>query len=346
MSGSVRTPRIRALADGAQVPQIISAQINSASHATADRFRLTIAASGSNAVTLLDGAGQLIDVQASLDGLAWISLVQGEIDHLRLDPISQRLIIEGRDLSARMIESRLAETFTNQTSSDVAQTLAGRHGLDANITATTTPIGAYWQLEHDAVSLETFCRSHSEWDLLLALAARERFDLWVSGTTLNFEPSAQAAVDPVTILVTDCLSAALERSLTLARDIEVTIKSWNSRQAKSFSTTARAARTGTASALPPLRYVQIVPNLTVADAQTLAQARLADLSRQERSFTAEMPGDLTLLPRQQIALAGTNTDFDQLYWIDHITRRIAWQSGFTQTIRARNASPGLDVEFS
>ncbi len=349
MSGPIRTPRIRALANGTLLPSLIAAQIDSTSHATADRFRLTMALPappfGTNVASILQNAGQLLEVQASTDGLAWTSLVQGEIDHLRLDPVSQRLTLEGRDLSARLIESRLTETFTNQTASDVATTLAGRHGLAANVQTTATPIGAYWQLEHDVVSLDSFCRSHSEWDLLLTLAAREGFDLWVSGTTLNFQPTAQSTSAPTTIAVSDCLSIVLERSLTLARDIEVTIKSWNSREAKGFSRTARTARTGPSAGLSPLRAIQIIPNLSLADAQAIAQSRLADLTRQERILTANMPGDLILAPRQQLALAGTATDFDQLYWIERITRSLTWRSGFTQTIRARNASPGIEVEF-
>ena len=133
MSGPIRTPRIRALANGTLLSSLIAAQIDSTSHATADRFRLTMALPappfGTNVASILQNAGQLLEVQASTDGLAWTSLVQGEIDHLRLDPVSQRLTLEGRDLSARLIESRLTETFTNQTASDVATTLAGRHGL-------------------------------------------------------------------------------------------------------------------------------------------------------------------------------------------------------------------------
>jgi len=51
-----------------------------------------------------------------------------------------------------------------------------------------------------------------------------------------------------------------------------------------------------------------------------------------------MPGELSLMPRQQIMLVGTGTAFDQVYWIDEITRRLDVQGGFTQTVRARNCT--------
>ena len=56
-----------------------------------------------------------------------------------------------------------------------------------------------------------------------------------------------------------------------------------------------------------------------------------------------MPGELFLAPRQQIALTGTGTGFDQIYWIDSITRRVSFHGGFTQSLTARNASPGLSI---
>ena len=273
------------------------------------------------------------------------SLIQGNIDQLRADPISGQITLEGRDLSARLIDTRLAASYPNQTASDLAEKFALQAGLLPNVAPTTTMVGTYWQLEHDQVALAAHCRARSQWDLLLQLAARERFDLWVSGTTLNFQPSAQSVAVPAILSPSDCLRLSLERSLTLARDISVTVQSWNSRQGSAISQTARLSRSaGGAGGAAPLSYTYLVPNLTAADAQSLAERRLAELSRHERVIEADMPGELALSPRQQILLANTGTAFDQTYWIDSITRRLSVQQGFTQSLRARNASPGLSIE--
>jgi hypothetical protein len=84
--------------------------------------------------------------------------------------------------------------------------------------------------------------------------------------------------------------------------------------------------------------VYIAPNLTPDVALKLAQQRLAELTQHERVIVAEMPGELSLTPGQQILLQGTGTAFDRIYSIDSIERRLDVAHGFAQQIRARNAS--------
>jgi phage protein D len=346
-SGTLRQPRLRVLANGAILPSAIAADITSNNHYAADRFRLTAHLTSPEMLSWSATDEVLIDIQIALFGTDWTSLIQGEVDQLQLDPRSGLLHLEGRDLTARFIQARTQETFANRTSSEIAAILAARHGLDTDIATTTTPVGAYWQLEHDRITLDSFGRAITEWDLLVALAGHEGFDVWVSGTTLHFNaprPSpAPAILRPVATQdgPANVISLQLDRALTLAGDIEVVVKSWNSRQANAFVQTARATRssgvTGSTKG-KPLRYVYVVPNLTPDAALKLAQVRLAELTRHERVIQAQMPGELTLMPRQQIGLEGTATAFDQLYWIDEITRRIDVGSGFTQHLRARNVS--------
>lgn len=348
---ALRHPRLRVLADGIELPGAISAEITANNHYAADRYRLGLHVTPQQAAVWSDTPSALLDIQLALDINDWTSLIQGEVDQLHLDPRTNLLSLHGRDLTSRLVESRTQETFANQTASDIATLLASRHFLTPDVTRTTTPVGAYWQLEHDHITLDSFTRSITEWDLLVTLAGHEDFEVWVTGTTLHFHPR-QTTPAPRAILrpwpsaagPANLISLQLERALTLARDIEVTVKSWNSRQASAFTQTARAIRqpgtggSGAGAKAPLQRYVFVVPNLTPDAALKLAQTRLAELSRHERVIQAEMPGDLTLAPRQPILLGGTNTCFDQPYWIDEITRRIDTHHGFTQHLRARNTS--------
>ncbi len=57
------------------------------------------------------------------------SLLQGEADSVSIDPINNTAEIDGRDLTARLLDARTQETFANQTASEIANTLAARHGL-------------------------------------------------------------------------------------------------------------------------------------------------------------------------------------------------------------------------
>ena len=345
---NVRQPRIRAFANGTPLSGVLEADILTNNHYAADRFRLAVA---NPDPALLDTSVLALDIQLALDGLAWTSLLQGEVDSLDHDPIANRLDLHGRDYAARLIEARTQETFANQTSSEIAATIAARHGLTADAEATTTPVGRYWQLEHDRITLDQFSRTTTEWDLLTTLAGHEGFDVWVTGTTLHFR-SNDAAATPAAILrpvatltgPPNVISLRLERALTLARDIEVTVKSWNNRQQTAFVQTARrpsTSRIGQGKVPgPPQKYAFVVPNLTPDDALKLAQRKLAELSAHERIVIAEMPGDLTLSPRQQVRLEGTGTGFDQTYWIDAIERHLHVDRGFTQRLHARNTSAG------
>lgn len=340
---SLRTPRLRVLSNNTLLPGVLSAEITSNNHYAADRFRLTLQVSAIDANTWSATPEALLDIQFSLDGFSWTSLLQGEVDQLHLDPRRLQLTLEGRDLTARLIQARTQETFANQTSSEIASALAARHGLTANVSHTTTPAGTYWQLEHDRIALDSFCRAVTEWDLLTTLAAHEGFDVWIAGTTLNFQP-APTALDPTAILrplptpagPANIISIQLTRSLVLAGNIQVTVKSWNSRQANSFTQTTQSPPSP--STAPVQTYTYVVPNLTPDAALKLAQTRLSELSRHERVIEVEMPGELTFTPRQQILLAGTNTAFDQIYWIDEITRQLDVHHGFTQRLKARNTS--------
>ena len=85
------------------------------------------------------------------------------------------------------------------------------------------------------------------------------------------------------------------------------------------------------------------PNLTPDQALQLAQSVLADYSRHERVVTLAMPGELAITPRTPLALSGTGTDFDQTYFIAEIERAVSFERGFTQRIRARNATPAAQT---
>ena len=305
-------------------------------HLAAGRFRLQAAMPSMLAAVLLT-SGTVLDLQLATDALP-VSLLQGEADSIHIDPIANTMEIDGRDLTARLLDARTQETFSNQTASEIANTLAGRHGLAAAVTATSTLAGRYYGSEHDRITLGQFSRSTTEWDLLTFLAARESFEVFVAGQTLYFQPLAAAAA-PVLITPGDCLSLSLERSLTLARDIEVTVKSWNTRHQAAFTQTARSSAQGGKKAGTPQRIVVVRPNLQPNDALQLAQQILADLTGHERVVHAELPGELALTPRSRVTLGGTGTDFDQTYYIAELDRHFSFQSGFTERLRLKNINP-------
>jgi len=183
-----RQPRARVLADGSALAGVLAVDVFANSYLAADRFRVRIAASVAD-MAGLQAPGVRLDVQVGLDD-GWASLVVGAADALSFDPIRGVLEVEGRDLSAGLIEARVGETFANRTSSEIVEVVAGRHGLVADATPTSTPVGRYYQNEHERLVLGQFARALTEWDLLAFLAVQEGFDLFMDGERLVFGPPA------------------------------------------------------------------------------------------------------------------------------------------------------------
>jgi phage protein D len=344
-----RAPRLRAIANGEILCGAMEAEVVSNNHYAADRFSASVALGIDQWADISFWGGEpdiLLEVQFSLDGGAsFTSLVQGAVDSIMIDPTLGMVHLEGRDLTASLIETRTQETFSNRTASEIASLLAGRHNLAQQVFATTTPVGRYYQDEHDRITLNQFSHSTTEWDLLIFLARQEGFDVFVQGQTLYFQPATEPTEIAALFQPDDLIDLKLERSLTLARDIEVVVKSWNSRQNSAFVQRARANGRCVSgkSASQPQQYVLVRPNLTPDDALKLAQRTLAELTRHERTIGMTVPGELMLTPRSIIMLEGTCSDFDQAYYIDVIERRLHQTGGLTQHIRAKNTSPRTET---
>ena len=350
-----RQPLLWVMTDGKSIPGALEATVTSNSHYQADRFSAMFAINADPAYGLAWWTSRnppmVIDIRIGLDGV-WQSIFVGEVDSLRLSPDGAKVEIEGRDLSARLIEAKTQEAFQNQTSSEIATTLAGRHGLTADVKATTTLASRYWAADYTRETAGQFSRVTTEWDLLCALARNEGYDVWVTGTTLHFQPAVDPASTPYLVRYAPRIAGAsprsnaidlrLEKAFTLARDIEVVVKSFHSKQGKSFSKVAKAAGVKSATASPAKgavsvqRYVFVRPNLTEDQAQKLANSLLADISKHERVIQWREPGNLILTQRNLVRLEGTGTDFDQTYYVDTITRTISHGGGFTMSVRAKN----------
>ena len=252
----------------------------------------------------------------------------GQADVVDIDPIRGVVAVEGRDLAALFIEARTQETFENQNSSDIATILAGRRGLTANVTDTAQIVGRNFQSQHARTTLDQHSWMTTEWDLLTQLARQEGFDVWVSRETLNFV--APSVLSSSAITPADCIEVRLERTLNLESDLSVAVRSWDCRGEAALTQTA-SNRGGDDAA----RYVVIQPNITAEMAQAIAQRLLGEMAQHARCIDIEMPGELTMQPRAGLVLSGTGTDFDNTYAISDVERRISFERGFTQNVRAR-----------
>jgi phage protein D len=346
---SHRAPLARIITNGGVIPGLIEVEVSSNGHFSSDRFSASFALSGSGPYGIDFWSSELnipIEILFSLDSTSFVGFFTGTVDTISINVPRGIVNIMGRDLSAELIESRIEEAFPNHTSSDIAFLLANRHGLTPNVAPTATPVGRYYQDEHDRITLGQFSRSTTEWDLLVFLALQEGFDVSVTGATLNFRPADDAAAVPYILTPSNCVDLKLTRCLTLARDIAVTVKSWSSRQKTAFSQTLTGANntdSGSDGTSNPRQYVFVHPNLTANQALNLARRKLADLTMHERVVEFVVPGELSLTPIGKLIVSGTDTEFDQAYYIDVVERRLSLSDGFTQRVRAKSSSPRSTV---
>jgi len=349
-ANKARKPILAALLNGQTALPCYESDITNTAHFTSDTFRACFALSGMpqglGASYWSDSSNDQIQISMGLVGDTPVPFILGQVDNAEIDQVKQILTLTGRDLSAVFIDTKTTEKYQNLTSSDIAGMLADAHGMQKNIAATTTKVGTYYV--EDQVALT---REESEWDLLIYLAQHEGFDLWVSGNTLNFQPSVDLSTAvPYVLIYSDAGAGGagkfssftglkMNRSQTLAKDVIVKVRTWNQINAKVYNVTAKRtqASKGQRSGGVAQTYSFTVPNLDEEGALNYAQQKAEEISRHERVINADLAGDNSLSIRTPVQLVGTGTSFDQKYYPDSITRRISFEK-YTMSLRAKNHS--------
>jgi phage protein D len=358
-TSSARRPRGIVKVNGVPI-SFLKASVTSKSHFAADTFSVTLEAwqqpEGYGMAYWADATNVLVEILfgeladgADVSSAASdpTSIILGQVDDVEIDPFNQdSLIITGRDLSGQLIDTKTTNKWPDHVSSWIATTIAQQFNLTPDVTPTTTPVGQYYNESYASIS-----RDIPTWDLLVFLAQQEGFDCYVSGTTLYFgPPQADTDANPVVITVqqtggiiqSNASRLKLRRSLTLAKDITVTVLSHHVGSGTAVKAVATRSGSKTAnssaskSASTTLSYIIHRPGLTQEKAQILANQTLANLSRFEREFDATMQGDALLTTHKQAVIQGTQTSFDQPYWIQQITRTLDFSGAFAMTFNGKN----------
>jgi len=345
---NVRHPRGAVLLDGVSAPYT-EFEVENNAFAEADKARILLPVSQLPADRGLDWlAGQPsfdVEVRAGLtDGGKFTaaqlpSIFFGKIDRFEYDLNGQAIILNARDLTASLIDSRTSERYTNSTASRVVTELAAKHGLTPVVTETRTRIGSYYQI--DQVRQQS---RRSEWDLLTWLAREEDFVVYVRGRELVFGPRPSAEQEPYLVEwrapkaiggppSADQTRVKLEKALNLARDIRVTVRSWNHRQG-----VRHVKRAGPGGDSDP-QYEYSIPGLTADQAQARAEQIYTELTQHAMRLRFDGPAgdDLSLADVIQVRGAGP---FDQVFYPEAIRRWLNAREGYCWSVEAKNQSRG------
>lgn len=275
------------------------------------------------------------------------SFIYGLTDQVSVSMEQGTITLSGRDLTSLLIDAKTTEKFQNQTASQVATTLAQRHGLNPIVTATEGLVGRFYEIDH--VSLTT---TNTEWDLICWLAQLYDYVVYVDGHDLHFEPAPKEGSNEYAITwqaptdggppVANIESLDFQRTLTVGKGVVVQVRSWNQKQKKGFTATypsshAKGIKPGNSTA-PAQVYSYVLANLTQEQANQKARALYNSIIQHEMRMNATLPGDTVLSKTSTIKVSGTGTAFDQTYYPESIERRLGIDAGFTMDVSAKNHS--------
>ncbi len=327
--GVIRVPRLQVMVDGAAVEGVVTADIFATSLLSADRFRVQLAGGDFGA---LQRPGVRVMIAAAMADEAWTPLVTGQVDSVSWDAAYRLLDVEGRDLSAVLMETQAGETFANQTSSEIVTAVAARNGLGADVEATDMPVGRYYQGQHDRMTLGQYARAQTEWDLLAWLAGQEGFELGMVGDRLSFGRRETAEMVLETAM---CSAVEVQQQIGLSRPLRVTVRSWGTRTGKAIEAQAEVGGEGAVWSQAIVR-----PNLSSDEAERLAQRTVADLRRHAWTGQVSMPGELALTARSRVALSGAGDGWNRSFDVVGLDRHIDARRGFTQHLTLQGVPDG------
>jgi hypothetical protein len=274
-------------------------------------------------------------------------MFDGLADNIAIDAINNTASVIGRDYSSVLIGSTFQDSFCNQTASDIASSIAARHGLVPNISPTPTMIGSYQCDGYNQVLLNEHSPIKSEWELLKYIARAEGFELFVDGTTLVFAAAKDLPRNAVTIGVGDVTGLTFHRICPTSAQTTLTAKSWNSWLAQAFSHTDDHSTDQSAFGLPALspepgtEISMVKPNLTPRDTERLVNQRLNAMIELATTVQIAMPGEMSLMPGDILSIISGNTSFDADYVIGSVRRRFSPAAGFVQYIHGSTLAVNL-----
>lgn len=348
---SVRQPRANVMIDGNPV-NWITWEVDSTGRSDADVFKIVLPVGGQTATLPLSyfvSASQaMVSIQSTasnnstnsgLSSSGMDTIITGLVDHLSYEPDKATLTLSGRDLSSKLMDKKTSIKYQNQKASDIVSTLAGNAGLTPIVTATQQKSGKYYQIDHARLTDQT-----SDWDLLQYLAREENYVTYVKGNNLHFEPQGTGPQTPYIVDLSspgfsttdpvgqsNAVQIELTRNFVIGKGANVAVHSWNLKGKKKITSTAIAQGNGT-----PLNFNYTYPNLSTEQAKKRASSKLHDITQHEFTVNIHMPGDNLLKPQVPVQVIGTQSQFDQIYYVKSVRREMAFGQGYGMHFEGMN----------
>ena len=280
------------------------------------------------------------------------TIFAGQVDDLTIDEINGCLHISGRDLTAKFVDNTTTEKFQNLTFSQIATLLAERRGLNPIVTPTSTRAGIFYQNNYSQMA-----RAQSEWNILTFLAQQENFLIYVEGLNLIAKPVPTTPQNPFLVQrqapqgengypICNVRNPKFSRSLTIAKDVIVKVRSYTLGSKTAYTVTAKAThnrKTFISGKAQPVGDAEVyswtIPGLTPEQTRQKAQQLIRQITQHEINFEFDIPGTNLIKKDTIIQVKGFAAGLNQMYYTDRIRRKFDSESGYQMDVHSKNHSP-------
>ncbi len=368
-----RAPRARLLVNGKETTVTLLEEftLTRTRYSRADTLDMTLALDR----TQIPANGLWFDLPASKDGRAlpdidvtlqmrdeakagaqWTTMFQGIVDHVEWSPAETSAHIQCRDYLAKLLDMRVLDGWMNMTGADVVKAMITDAGLTPNVTMTDGMVGQFWQIEHKRKSASSHSRFQTAFDLASYLANMTGCDLYAEGKTIVCAPYPEASQSntqtldysdsgPLAPIQMGASGLRFTRDYQIAKGVVVHVTAWDSRQRNRVEyywsveggSTRKAESTGNLHSFT-------LPGARLDLVQQYAQQKYNEIVAHERVISGQIPGRITLAPRQFMQITGTGTTWDGTLDVDAVSSRFSWSGGFTQQITLRNRDVTKDED--
>jgi len=239
------------------------------------------------------------------------NLFTGQVDMVSFDYHAGTIGINGRDLSALLMDKTTTETFDNRSRASVVQELAGRAGLGfagGSSGMVGDDAGKEWESKHRAALEE----ARSLWSIIDNYAKIEGVSAYVLGRTLyygdvaggnagsfNFRPQSQGQAASANFC-----DIQFRRNMALAKTLKVTVSGYHAKKKRKIRGDATKPGQGGEMEIKTHRY----NNGDDGEAGTIAQNTLKDWADKEFGCTVTIPGDPSKRNGATMSISGTALD--------------------------------------
>jgi len=270
-------------------------------------------------------------------------LVKGEITalepHFSSDNMST-MTVRGYDKAHRLHRGKKTRTFLQKTDSDLARTIAGEVGLEAQVDATSVTYD--WVLQNNQTNME----------FLQARAERIGFQVWSSEGKLYLKKGDAVLGEGPELIYGENLRDFQPCYTASGQADTMTVKSWDPKAKKAISSqkTPNAGlnqgglgKTGGAAASSAFSSAEAIiidrPVFTAAEAEALATGLSNDISRDFVQAEGLCYGDPDVKAGWQITIKNVGTRFSGKYLVTsatHIYNAEGYETRFSITGRHPN----------